>query len=198
MKRIYGLLLAIIFLLLFASCNGKGNTQTSSAGSEDETGTEAPTQTEPTTEMPPETTTESPVIQEPETGYLKSTTYTPGTIVLDPAVPADYAFEPHYRFAYYNIPSIFSDLATPEKRSEYFDLIERTIDVSKEPREMELVSFIKYCGISREDFDKAVQKDILFAKELGIDTTEEEREIPNANVIYTFDNELINYYYRRE
>jgi hypothetical protein len=33
--------------------------------------------------------------------------------------------------------------------------------------------------------------------ELGIDMTNEENELPNGDIIYTFDNDIINEYYRR-
>ena len=55
-------------------------------------------------------------------------------------------------------------------------------------------------NISREDFDGAVQRmqelnDDHIARGFSLD---EEREIPNGDIIFTFDMDIIRYFYRRE
>ena len=64
--------------------------------------------------------------------------------------------------------------------------------------EMELANFVKANNIKKEDFIAAVQKDYEFLLLRGEDIYYEGNELPNADIIYTFDNEIINAYYRRE
>jgi hypothetical protein len=61
--------------------------------------------------------------------------------------------------------------------------------------EMLLVSFVKRYNITREEFDAATAK---FAENVKNDTHTEECEVPNGDILYTFDNEIINHYYRYE
>ncbi len=63
---------------------------------------------------------------------------------------------------------------------------------------MLLVSFIKHFNITREQFDSAVEEFIKRNTEAGWDMTREENEVPNGDIIYTFDNKIINEYYRYE
>jgi len=66
---------------------------------------------------------------------------------------------------------------------------------------MDTVTFIKYCHISKDDFAVALEKakrHWLAYKISEIEFDHEEWELPNADIIYTFDNEIINAYYRRE
>lgn len=82
------------------------------------------------------------------------------------------------------------------------DVILPHIENNVEPQEMYLVSFVKHFKISREDFEAACEKKRLRFEELhnvnGHDISDEAHEIPNADIIYTFDNEIINEYYRRD
>ena len=67
---------------------------------------------------------------------------------------------------------------------------------------MYTVSFVKYFEISREDFERCCEqkrKRLEYLRdELGHDINIEGAEIPNADIIYTFDNEIINNYYLRD
>ena len=36
------------------------------------------------------------------------------------------------------------------------------------------------------------------AQEIGLDISSETHELPNADIIFTFDPEIISYFYRRE
>lgn len=67
---------------------------------------------------------------------------------------------------------------------------------------MYLVSFVKHFKIPREDFEKCVenirQTYEWFHDTHGDDISDEIHELPNADIIYTFDNEIINNYYRRD
>lgn len=66
---------------------------------------------------------------------------------------------------------------------------------------MPLMRFVQVHNISREEFDSALNI-LIEAHEwfdtLGfIDLSIEDYELPNADIIFTFDNEIIRYYYRR-
>ena len=63
---------------------------------------------------------------------------------------------------------------------------------------MLLKTFVQRYDISREVFDAAIKKQVAFWIEMGWDMTVEEYEVPNGDIIYTFDDEIINEYYRYE
>jgi hypothetical protein len=70
---------------------------------------------------------------------------------------------------------------------------------SEEPTTMYLKDFVEYFNIPKEDFVAAVEKAKLRDTKNGIAfDTREDNEYPNADIIYTFDDEIIDYYYRRE
>jgi len=101
-----------------------------------------------------------------------------------------------HRFIYYDIPDrIYSSVE--------HDGISLLIDggyfheFDEEP-EMALVSFIKYYNIKKDDFIAAVQQQYEWALDKGRNIYDEDCELPNPDIIYTFDNEIINAYYRRE
>ena len=99
-----------------------------------------------------------------------------------------------YRLTYYD-SGHFEDLAPdPHECAEWIYWYDEVVDVE----EMFLVVFVKRYDIKREDFEKVVKRDIEFYLELGWDLTNELAEPPNADIVYTFDNEIINAYYRRE
>lgn len=65
---------------------------------------------------------------------------------------------------------------------------------------MYTVSFIKHFHIPKDIFEQVCEELPLWYDRLydgNYDKTEEQYEIPNADIIYTFDNEIINNYYRR-
>lgn len=57
---------------------------------------------------------------------------------------------------------------------------------------------IKRYDIPRKEFDKAVERFVAANVAMEWPMFYEEYEVPNADVIYTFDNEIINRYYRYE
>jgi len=122
-------------------------------------------------------------------------TYTPGSIQLTPnGISGDFEFAPTKRRLYYNIPGPFSSLA-PEGTMD--ELFEKDKDIYSEPQEMALVTLVKRCNISRQNFEKTVDEYIEMCASARYDTAHEDFEIPNTDIIYTFDNEIINEYYRR-
>ena len=112
-----------------------------------------------------------------------------------------------YRYRYYSISAPFIELVGDEVYNDWF--YEKYYPVPIEERnEMAIVAFIKEFDISREDFDRAnaihnknalsSQSDIITdvsQYKPGYDRAIECNETYNADIIYTFDNELINAYY---
>ena len=68
----------------------------------------------------------------------------------------------------------------------------------EEPKEMYLKALVEYYGIEKEDFEAAVEKARYQLFRNGCDLLNEDNELPNADVIYTFDDDIINHYYRYE
>ena len=64
--------------------------------------------------------------------------------------------------------------------------------------EMALVTLIKKYGIPKEKFEEAIRKEAEYRISVGRDLSSEYGELPNADIVYTFDNEIINAYYRRK
>ena len=124
--------------------------------------------------------------------------YVPGSIVLEDQTQDDYSFVRKYRIAYYRIWGEYMDLLDDEQREDMNTWLEQTsaaTNYGEFQEEMLLVSFVKRYNISREAFDTATA---LFAEHYEGDTNLEECEIPNGEIIYSFDNEIINNYYRYE
>lgn len=107
-----------------------------------------------------------------------------------------------YRVIYYSVPYQFVLLVGQDKYDEWkTQIADKTTD---DLNEMKIKRFVEYFNISREDFDKA---NLEFAKVLKGDfdiklmvnpkdyADQEIEEIYNADIIYTFDDEIINNYY---
>lgn len=107
-----------------------------------------------------------------------------------------------YRVRYYTVPYQFI-LIVGENAYEEWDN-EHNTENPDDTNEMVIKKFVQYFDISREDFDKA---NLEFAKVLaeGVisfptmnpkDYADQEvDEIYNADIVYTFDDEIINEYY---
>ena len=117
----------------------------------------------------------------------------PEEIILmdDPAGRLDVDFEPKYRVVYEEgIPGVIANLADKSSfPSHSYDNSEG---------EMEMASFLKHYEINKQDFIRGIQLMYEIYLERGWDIIEEPYELPNPDIIYTFDNEVINAYYRRE
>ena len=107
-----------------------------------------------------------------------------------------------YRVRYYNITTEFAKLADPIEVRAWE---EKIYEVSpNETNEMVIKRFVQDFDISREDFDKANHELALsFSQELQEAPmmnpkdylNQEIYEVYNADIIYTFDDEIINEYY---
>lgn len=106
-------------------------------------------------------------------------------------------FEPSKRYIYYDLPlpkSLLPDGVWDDFNENYYGQ-------PPEPSEMVLVTYIKKYGISKEAFEEIIQEMAVNMLEEGIREDQlynELFELPNPDIIYTFDNEIIDAYYRRE
>jgi hypothetical protein len=64
-----------------------------------------------------------------------------------------------------------------------------------EPTEPHIFSFVKKFDIAFEEFERAAKKSYLLRIEMGTNTADEDREIANPYLLYTFNLERINDYY---
>ncbi len=137
-----------------------------------------------------------PSSDEPEEPIPDLPKYVPGSIELQDQQYDLFPYERKYRNAYYTIWGEFTALLPEEEVSRYYDWFVNQNEATNHgefQEEMLLVSFVKEFNISREDFDAAVEE---FRKNNKNSTHHEDYEVPNADIIYTFDNEIINEYYR--
>lgn len=105
-----------------------------------------------------------------------------------------------YRSAFYSVPAPFVDLVG----KEVFFIWRETIDATATAETMVMAQFVQHFGITREQFDKANLewtkgvRDNLFGvpcinpKDYA---NQEDDEVYNADIIFTFDNDLIREYY---
>lgn len=126
-----------------------------------------------------------------------------------------------YRVAYYDIPSGFFNLL------RYIDIedvpyIGTVYDIERMNRGpngewvesnlgMKIVLYLKHYNIPKENYIRAIEDEQQYRLKSHHETNEiygelpleigvldgEEAEFPNPDIIYTFDNEIINAYYRR-
>ena len=104
----------------------------------------------------------------------------------DPGGLLDFDEEPNYRVVYYGMSGAIGELG------------EFCPPYDAKSNEMEMINYIKYNNIIKMDFLVAIQKEYAWSINNRKDITLEENELPNPDIIYTFDNEIINAYYRRE
>ena len=114
---------------------------------------------------------------------------------------AEHQFPMQFRAVFYRMTSDFMDLVP----SEQITAKDRYVwgDPSVIAGEtMALMRFIQVHNISREDFDDVIEQ-ILARRAvsdaiLNINPYDEWEELPNADIIFTFDNDIIRYFYRRQ
>ena len=99
-----------------------------------------------------------------------------------------------YRIIYYGIPSQIGNIVV-DRSDDFFPSLE---GVPGPEAEMAIVSYVKHYDIQKEDFIEAVQSMYSIQIDRGWGIYDEGSELPNPDIIYTFDNEVINAYYRRE
>jgi hypothetical protein len=196
MKKLFSALLALVSLLLIlTACTSKPeipSTINSSAADISQSIGQGPAEpeSEQATQATPTTT--------PPTTQSALPKYVPESIKLSEAEDLQSSFEwpfvPEYRFVYYRIPNSFLFLVEDREAkrawvNEYSALAP--------PPEMLIVSFVKAFNVPKEDFVRVIEENRQARIDMGMDLNDEMNELPNADIIYTFDNDIINYYYRR-
>ena len=104
---------------------------------------------------------------------------------------------PLYRSRYYDPGLIISAVPIEEWKEFKNIFMKPDRDAGVQPDEMYLVTAIKYFKLSREDCEKAIDYWWSLVEERNHYDGTERYEIPNLDIIYTFDNEIINNYYLR-
>jgi hypothetical protein len=160
------------------------------------TPTETPTPTPPPTQKPMPTPTYGvpiPVIPD------KIPEYIPGSIELGSAdnVGFDLPYTVTKREIYYKITGYIMEIVSDAEYDKFSKYI-NSISVKGEPTTMYVKDFVMYFNIPKDVFLQAVEKERLLAEKFGESVnTAEWNELPNADIIYTFDDEIIDNYYRR-
>jgi len=135
-------------------------------------------------------------VTEPTT--TQSLTYHPSEIVLEPnlSIQSELPFEVTMRRVFYTVSGFVLDLFPEDLVSELFFYEGR--DFSIEPHEMMVVTLLRHYCISKEVFIAAVEEETAFRITWGFELLQEAHELPCPDIIFTFDNELIRAFYRRE
>ena len=178
-RRCFAGLLALAILLL-SSCDGAAEMQSS----------ETSTTMAETTSPENVSTDEADVLPQ----------YIPGTIKLTPSDITTYHFGvPHYRAVYYELGDVVFDMGVSvEEFDQWQREIEPDFDYLHERQEMSYVTFVKKFNVPKEIFAKAIEEEKQRYRDEGWDLTLEQNELPNPDIVYTFDNEIINAYYERD
>jgi len=129
------------------------------------------------------------------TGFILTTTTASIETTLF-TVPEGWTGDIEYEYSkhqavYYGIPGFFSNLVDGY---EYSYWLGREKPIFDDFHEMALVQFIKRFDIPKEKFEEVVKKHDQGSLEAGFVADGQKRY--NADIIYTFDNELISEYYR--
>lgn len=130
---------------------------------------------------------ETSILKDPELPI-----YVPGSIKLYPFDAQIWPNGKPYRDCWYVDPTSFKLGQTPEEVTYYLAHVER------DPERMLCVQYIEYFKVSKEVFTAEMERLRKFYESSGADMSLEELELPNADIIYTFDDKIINYYYRYE
>ena len=109
-------------------------------------------------------------------------------------------FLPSYRAVFYMIPGYIDDLIGPESINAW--LRNTWVGWLQEPNEMFLLAAIKYFDISKNalfSIAATEEEGNWFLHNAGnINLYNEFYETPNLNLLFTFNNDLINRYYSRD
>jgi len=124
--------------------------------------------------------------------------YVPGSIKLHPhpatallGFDGEDCFDMQYRFCYYHLPARLTGMV-----GKHWD--EMGMHWAANNDEMGYVTFVKHFNYLKEDFVAYcawAMEHVLASED---DFFLEQYEVPIPDIIYTFDNEIINAYYRRE
>ncbi len=202
-------ILLVFAIFLLASCSNNNqptdSTTTTTTQKQESTITANPVSTTKaieTSEIKKEATTQKQNTAESTTKKQdnKTTTakkdlpeYVPGSIkLLDNDYYGHGVYRP-YRLVYFQIPIEIIALSEAEDvdswmQDNFFGYFNKMND------KMPIVEFVKHYNIPKDKFDNVVAQLL----QLPDANKNEEYEVPNSDIIYTFDYEIINRYYRYE
>ena len=123
----------------------------------------------------------------------------PGSVILDPTLPLNqhWAAPPmRHRAAFYTVPLEIVRLFP-------ISIWDESVGINYLHEDISIIMYlVQHFDISREDFDAAVARMTVTREQMAargiINLASEGHEIPNADIIFTFDNDIIRYFYRRE
>jgi len=193
MKKIFTGVLLVLLIASFAACDFKG----------EEEGAPEPA----TANTMENTTIEEGYSVTEATSHIALPVYQPGSVNLKPKgyweEEFDLPYEVEYRICYYSLPGWVEDLGNAIDPGAG-DFATNEIAEKRDPNgpsEMTIVTYLKRVPIPKDVFEAELKKYIEIEKEIalliGDDPADEFHELPNADIIYTFDNDIINEYYRR-
>jgi hypothetical protein len=220
MKKLLIPTICLICILSLCACSDKDVSTQTQSNVETTTEGDYPTYTGTTTTTTTTTTQPAEWTREYEytTVYIDKNSlpeYVPGSVKLLPRrlpfskeYPSFENFDRKYRLVYY-LDSVATDCLSQEQNDAWIQYKQSgTIpEYGKgEFSEMLLVTCIKRFNISKKTIDEKIEywKQRRASNPISSDTGDyidynvENYELPNTDIIYTFDNEIINKYYRYE
>jgi len=108
------------------------------------------------------------------------------------------SYEYQHRRAFYSIPGNLEIFVAETHPDVWSWVDENIIENQDAPAVMSVVRLIQKFDISKKDFVYVIEDLREGRRARGHDLNDEFWELPNADIIYTFDNDIINAYYRRE
>ena len=191
MKNIVLLFLALLMLISLSACKEKPTEESKDTESSlsELSGDDLSSDKSSGDETSGNTQSDTSIPTDPDTGLP---IYVPGSIKLYEYDKEIWPNGKPYRDCWYMDPANFRLGQTKEERQYFINHAER------DPERMLCVQYIEYFNVPKEVFVAGVERLREYYIDLGADMSFEEAELPNADILYTFDDEIINHYYRYE
>ena len=209
MKKIIVVVLVVVFVLLLAF--GTWFVFSDSNGEESPTPTVSPTSpaVSPTAEptpTPPDTTNGNGGNDQNDPNDELLRNIPPELIRLSEPDEVrsrlQLSFNPSFRLEYYAISVDLDSILGYEAVNAWASNLRMSYDLGDEPNQSFTFAAITYFNITRNKFMQLVedymQANLAMHREGLIDIFNEFHETPNLNLLFTFNNELINRYYSRD
>lgn len=180
MKKLNTIILVFFIILTFVACTNKKQQETTTAENKQSTSVEETIYSDIDSKNEPDN------LKKTEASYSGG-----GELTLQ-----------KYRSIYYSIPSPFWDIVDENSRQDIYG--EYWEQPYSQINTMRMKIFVEEYSVPREKFDAANAEWARIVKERLYGTpvinpqdfvNQEFNEVYNADIIYTFDNELINEYY---
>jgi len=113
--------------------------------------------------------------------------------------PYDFEGPLQFRYCYYVSYGSFWTLVDSDEYDEWVTCVPPPEDFAPNGTadEMPLVTLVKYFRVPKHVFVAEVERKREHYTKMGDDLSMEINELPNPDIIYTFDNDIINAYYSR-